>query len=57
MLNAEVKDEWCYVVMLNLLSKFAIAHFSLALSIAVSLAFDIHFSIQKSEFRILEDHR
>ena len=57
MLNAELNDEWCYVVMLNLILNLAIEHFHIVFSIGTVILFSIHFSIHHSEFRIAEDHR
>jgi hypothetical protein len=57
MLNDEVNDEWCYVVMLNSMSKLALARVAICFSIVFSSLFGIQFSIQHSAFSIAKDHR
>jgi len=57
MLNAELNDEWCYVVMLNSILKFASARFGIFFNVVSSRLFSIHFSIHHSAFRIAKDHR
>jgi hypothetical protein len=53
MLNAQLIDEWCYVVLLNSMLTFAIARFGMV----SSPLFGIHFSIHQSAVSMAKDHR